>query len=96
KIIEDVGAKNLKLMFDCYHVGRTEGDVIAQLKQLLPITGHIQFASVPDRGTPDHGDVDYRAVFSMLDAMGWGIPLGAEYKPQSETDASLAWMSALR
>jgi 2-dehydrotetronate isomerase len=96
KIIKDVGAKNLKLMFDCYHVGRTEGDVIAQLKQLLPITGHIQFASVPDRGTPDHGEVDYRAVFALLDEMGWDIPLGAEYKPQSVTEASLAWMSVLR
>jgi hydroxypyruvate isomerase len=96
KIIKDVGAKNLKLMFDCYHVGRTEGDVIAQLKQRLSITGHIQFASVPDRGTPDHGDVDYRAVFSLLDDMGWDSPLGAEYKPQSATEASLAWMSVLR
>jgi hydroxypyruvate isomerase len=95
EIIEAVGASNLKLMFDCYHVGRTEGDVITRLQDLLPIIGHIQFASVPDRGTPDHGEIDYRSVFSEVRALGWSAPLGAEYKPQGETDASLAWMSEL-
>ena len=29
-------APNLRLMFDCYHVGRTEGDVIARLHALCP------------------------------------------------------------
>ena len=94
-IIETVGAPNLKLMFDCYHVGRTEGDVITQLQDLLPTIGHIQFASVPDRGTPDHGEIDYRAVFSEIEVFGWSAPLGAEYKPQGDTDASLSWMSGL-
>lgn len=93
EIIRRVGAPNLKLMFDCYHVGRTEGDVISRLEDLFPIIGHIQFASVPDRGTPDHGEVDYREVFSKINALGWDTPLGAEYKPENETDASLNWMS---
>ena len=92
EIIEQVAAPNLKLMFDCYHIGRTEGDVIAQLKDLFPIIGHIQFASVPDRGTPDHGEVDYREVYAQIEALGWHSPLGAEYKPQGATDATLGWM----
>jgi 2-dehydrotetronate isomerase len=94
-IIDDVGEPNLKLMFDCYHVGSTEGDVIARLRKLLPIIGHFQFASVPDRGAPDHGEIDYRAVFSEIETLGWTMPLGAEYRPQGETDASLDWMSTL-
>ena len=55
RIAEDVGAPNLKIMFDCYHVTRTEGDVIARLDALLPIIGHVQFASVPERGPPGTG-----------------------------------------
>ncbi|MEM9788593.1 MAG: TIM barrel protein, partial [Pseudomonadota bacterium] len=54
-IIHAVGAPNLKLMFDCYHVGRTEGDVMTRLTDLQDIIGHIQFASVPTRGAPDQG-----------------------------------------
>ena len=91
-VIADVGRSNLKMMFDCYHVGRTEGDVLARLDKMLPLIGHIQFASVPDRGPPDQGELDYKAVFAHLDALGWTRPLGAEYRPRGGTAASLGWM----
>lgn len=93
-IISDVGAANLKLMFDCYHVGRTEGDVTTRLRTLLPIIGHIQFASVPDRGQPDRGELDYQSVFSEIRALGWTRPLGAEYRPAKATEDTLAWMKS--
>lgn len=95
-IIEDVGASNLRLMFDCYHVQLMEGDVSNKLEQLLPFIGHIQFASVPDRGAPDHGELSYDDVFSVIDGLGYSAPLGAEYKPGGPTDATLEWMKALR
>ncbi|MCL4144081.1 UNVERIFIED_CONTAM: hypothetical protein GTU68_000715 [Idotea baltica] len=93
-IIKEVAAPNLKLMFDCYHVGRTEGDVVGRLRDLLPFIGHIQFASVPDRGIPDHGEVDYQKVFAEIAALGWIKPLGAEYKPIGDTAATLHWLDA--
>ena len=96
RVIADVGADNLKLMFDCYHVGRTEGDVIARLRALFPLIGHIQFAAVPDRGAPDHGEVDYASVFAESTALGWDAPLGAEYKSGTDTDATLGWLAKLR
>lgn len=91
-IIEEVCQPNLKLMFDCYHVGRTEGDVIRELNAALPLIGHIQFAAVPDRGAPDHGDLEYSAVFAEIDRLGWTRPLGAEYRPVGPVEASLGWM----
>ena len=94
-IIEDLALPGVKLMFDCYHVGRTEGDIVTRLRDLLPVIGHIQFASVPDRGPPDRGEVDYRYVFRASEALGWERPLGAEYRPAGETGASLGWMRDL-
>lgn len=94
-IINDVGASNLKLMFDCYHVGRTEGDLITRLRALKSDIGHIQFASVPDRGPPDRGEINYAAVFESISEMGWSAPLGAEYKPGGDTDQTLDWMTSL-
>lgn len=91
-IIDEVAAPNLALMFDCYHVGRTEGNVMTHLAELLPIIGHIQFASVPDRGTPDHGEIDYQTVFSAIRDLGWTKPLGAEYKPVGKTEETLQWL----
>jgi hydroxypyruvate isomerase len=95
-ILSELDLPGVKLMFDCYHVGRTEGDIVTRLKTLAPIVGHIQFASVPDRGAPDRGELDYRYVFAKIAAMGWPHPLGAEYKPGGATDDSLGWMSSLR
>ncbi|MGB7240660.1 MAG: TIM barrel protein [Sulfitobacter sp.] len=91
-IIERVGASNLKLMFDCYHVGRTEGDLLTRLKNLGDLIGHIQFASVPDRGAPDHGEINYPWLFAQIDKLGWGMPLGAEYKPGQATEDTLHWL----
>ena len=94
-LIEEVGAPNLRLMFDCYHVQLTEGDVVRRLEKLLPLIGHIQVASIPDRGTPDHGELNYPHIWQVLDRLGWDRPIGAEYKPTGDTDASLRWLSAV-
>ncbi|MEO0371567.1 MAG: TIM barrel protein, partial [Pseudomonadota bacterium] len=94
QIIETLALPNLKLMFDCYHVGRNEGDVMTRLTDLLPITGHIQFASLPDRGPPDRGELNYRAIFDHIASLGWDRPLGAEYRPPA--DQSTDWMKILK
>ncbi|WP_299405801.1 TIM barrel protein [uncultured Roseobacter sp.] len=95
-IIEAVGADNLKLMFDCYHVQLMEGDLSHRLDALLPIIGHIQFASVPDRGTPDHGEVNFDHIFEVIAGLGYDRPLGAEYKPTAPTEQTLSWMQSLK
>ena len=68
-------------MFDCYHIQIIEGDVCRRLAALLPLVGHIQIASVPDRGTPDHGELDYGHVLARVAELGWAGPIGAEYLP---------------
>jgi len=93
RLIETLGAPNLKLMFDCYHVQLMEGDVSNRLKKHLAHIGHIQFASVPDRGAPDHGELFYPYLFATIEKLGYDAPLGAEYKPTGSTDESLGWMT---
>ncbi|MCV2875041.1 TIM barrel protein [Rhodobacteraceae bacterium XHP0102] len=95
-IIEEVAAPNLRLMFDCYHVQLMEGDLTHRLSRLLPYIGHIQFASVPDRGTPDEGELNYAHIFAHIRRLGWVQPLGAEYKPKTDTDLTLDWLKTHR
>ncbi|MBV2143034.1 TIM barrel protein [Falsochrobactrum sp. TDYN1] len=95
-IIEELGAPNLKLMFDCYHIQIMEGDISKRLEALLPHIGHIQIAAVPDRGEPDHGELDYRHILRLLASIGYERPVGAEYRPAGSTDAGLSWMKELR
>ncbi len=73
-----------------------QGDLTHRLSNLLPIIGHIQFASVPDRAAPDHGEVNYAHIFAHIQSLGYKGPLGAEYKPGGDTDATLGWLKTFR
>ena len=95
-IIETLDAGNLRLMFDCYHVQRTEGDVTTRLRDLMPFIGHVQFAGAPARGRPDEGELDYAHVFRVIADLGWPHPLGAEYRPGGPTGETLGWMERYR
>lgn len=95
-VIREVDKPNLKLMFDCYHVQIMEGDVTRRLEALLPLIGHIQIASVPDRGKPDHGELDYDYVLSRIAELDWVHPVGAEYLPESGAHPDMAWMARHR
>ncbi len=95
-IIREVGKSNLRLMFDFYHIQILEGDVTRRFEAMLPLIGHVQIASVPDRGAPDHGELDYKYVLSLVAALGWSHPIGAEYLPKNKTTPDMSWLAQYR
>jgi len=95
EIIGKVGRPNIKLMFDCYHVGSGQGDILPRLKALLPVIGHIQIAAVPSRAEPDEGEIAYDRVLAAIDALGYAGWIGCEYKPRGNTDDGLVWFDRL-
>jgi hydroxypyruvate isomerase len=90
-IIAEAGEPNLGLQFDIYHRHIMEGGVIGALKEFGNLARHYQCAGPPDRGEPDAGELDYREIFEMIDASGYGGWIGCEYKPRGETKAGLVW-----
>ncbi len=93
-IISRLNDPALKLMFDCYHLQIMEGDLSRRLQKCLPVIGHIQFASVPERKDPSQGEVNYDHLFAHIDRLGYKAPLGAEYKPGGKTEPTLGWLNA--
>lgn len=87
----EVDRENIKLMFDVYHVGVAEGDILMKLEQYLPHIGHIQIAAVPSRAEPDEGEVSYTAVLKKIKDLGYQGWIGCEYKPRSIVENGLAW-----
>ena len=92
-VMAEADRPNIRLMFDAYHVGRTEGDVLAELERHSSRIGHVQIAAVPTRAEPDEGTFDYRAFLTRLAALDYQGWVGAEYKPRAGTDAGLGWLS---
>lgn len=96
-LIERVGAPNLGLQFDFYHVQIMEGDLARRLAAALPRIGHVQFADNPGRGQPGSGEIRFEFLFAELDRLGYAGWVGAEYRPAGgDTLASLAWLHAAR
>lgn len=101
-VIATVDADNVRILLDCFHTQLTEGqgnvgdraaNALAELcGRYLPMIGHIQIASVPERQEPDHGDVDYTRFLSLIDDLGYDGYVGAEYHPAGRTDDGLDWM----
>lgn len=92
-----VGADNLKIMFDCYHMQIMGGDLLKRATGALDRIGHIQIAAVPDRGEPDGGEIDYRWLIPALLDAGYQGHIGAEYKPRTgDTASGLGWMDSYR
>jgi 2-dehydrotetronate isomerase len=91
-IVAEIGHPALRIMFDCYHVGRIGADVLATLRAHWALIGHIQFAAVPSRAEPDEGEIDYPALFVTLDRMGYQGWLGAEYRPRGRTEDGLGYL----
>ena len=93
-LIAELGLPNLKLQYDIYHRQILHGDVMKSLEALLPVTGHVQTASVPKRNEPGTGELDDWRIFRHLDALGYDGYVGCEYRPAGKTLDGLGWMKA--
>ncbi|GBD42675.1 Putative hydroxypyruvate isomerase YgbM [bacterium HR40] len=96
RIIERVGADNLRLQLDLYHCQIMEGDLSMHIREYLPFIGHIQIAGVPGRHEPDIGEINYAWLFDLLDELGYTGWVGCEYRPAHETEAGLGWFARWR
>ncbi len=90
--VDETNAAHVKLQFDVYHRQILHGDVIMALRQMAPVIGHIQIASVPDRHEPMTGELEDRRIFAEIDAIGYEGYVGCEYRPAGRTEDGLGWL----
>jgi len=105
RIVQALGAPNLKVQMDLYHCQIVEGDVAMKLRQYLPTgrVGHIQIAGVPQRHEPDLGELHHPYLFEVIDELTaagqWSGWVGCEYRPARGavargTSDGLGWLKA--
>ena len=92
KILAELSLDNLYTQYDIYHrvsMGECVADFIHEHVDKI---GHIQFADCPGRHQPGTGLIDYKQIFSIIDASAYSGWVGAEYKPLGDTQNSLDWL----
>ncbi len=90
-IIDAVGAANLMLQYDVYHMQVMEGDLAPTIEAKLGRIGHMQIADTPGRHEPGSGEINYGFLFGHIDAVGYDGWIGCEYKPAATTVEGLGW-----
>jgi len=92
-IVAAANHPNLKVEYDVYHAQRTEGEIVATIRNNIAAIGHIQVADNPGRNEPGTGELNWPFIFAAIDGAGYDTRIGLEYKPSTErTEDSLGWM----
>jgi hydroxypyruvate isomerase len=93
-LIAELNIPNLKLQFDIYHCQIIHGDVTMRLREMMPLIGHVQIASIPSRNEPDGEELNYPFLFDELDRLGYQGFVGCEYNPRGKTTDGLGWFKS--
>lgn len=91
RLIADVASPHLGLQFDVYHAAMLGLDLAEHIKRHFPVIGHFQIAGHPGRGEPVDCDIDFQALFDLIDGLGYGGWIGCEYRPRGGTTDGLGW-----
>lgn len=81
-LVNQVGSKNFKLLFDVYHVQVMNGDVIRRIKQYKDIIGHYHTAGCPGRGEiDDTQEINYPPILKTIIDTGYEGYVAQEFIP---------------
>ncbi|HWC24143.1 MAG TPA: TIM barrel protein [Flexivirga sp.] len=78
-VIDSVGAGNIRLLADFYHLAVNGDDVAAVIAEHAQDFGHIQIADAPGRGAPGTGDLPLDTWIKAAQDGGYDGPIGLEY-----------------
>jgi hydroxypyruvate isomerase len=84
------------VLFDVYHIQRSEGDLIARIEAYADRFGHVQIADVPDRMHPGTGEVAFERVLPALERSGYRGYIGLEYRPSADPTETFQWLPTER
>jgi hydroxypyruvate isomerase len=85
EILERVESPYVKLLFDFIHLQLSEGNVLQNSGNNLPMLGHFHCGGIPGHDEPFHSELDYPYILHKLDEAGFSGFLGAEYAPTYES-----------
>lgn len=91
ELVKQVGSKNLKLLYDIYHMQVQEGDVIATIKESKDYIGHYHTAGVPGRHEIDDSqELYYPAIMKAILETGYKGYVAQEFTPKRKQLDTLA------
>jgi hydroxypyruvate isomerase len=88
-VIRGVDHPNIKALYDIYHGGIMEGNVIEKIRANIDCIGHFHAAGIPGRHEMVDGEQNYPVICRAIDAAGFDGYVGLEYTPLKDPHDSL-------
>jgi hydroxypyruvate isomerase len=96
ELINQVGSKNMKLLFDIYHVQIMNGDVIRRIRQYKDVIGHYHTAGNPGRQElDDEQEINYPPIMRAILKTGYTGYVAQEFIPTWEDKVQALRHSAM-
>jgi hydroxypyruvate isomerase len=84
EILDEVGSKNITILYDIYHMQIEEGDLINTIVKNIDRISHIHCAGHPGRAELDSGEINYLEIFHAVEKAGYKGYFGLEYFPKKD------------
>jgi hydroxypyruvate isomerase len=92
-----VNSPSCKILFDIYHMQRTEGNLIVNLDRCWEEIAYIQIGDNPGRKEPTTGEINYKNIFKHLHEKGYKGVMGMEHgNSQKGKEGELRLIAAYR
>jgi hydroxypyruvate isomerase len=91
-ICKGVNSPSCKLLFDMYHMQRTEGNIINNIDKTWNEIAYFQIGDNPGRNEPTTGEMNYKNIFKHIYNKGFRGVMGMEHgnsKPGKEGELAL-------
>jgi hydroxypyruvate isomerase len=88
-LLREVAGKNVKMLYDVFHVQIMTGNILASLQEYIEYIGHIHISGIPGQHEPAEGELNLPLILKKLDEIGYRGYYGLEYYPLKEVVPSL-------
>lgn len=96
-VCKAVQSPSCKILYDIYHMQRTEGDLIKTMDRCWDEIAYIQIGDNPGRKEPTTGEINYKNLFKHLHQKGYKGVMGMEHgNSQPGKEGELALIKAYR
>ncbi len=89
EIVNAVGSKNVKILFDIYHQQVTEGNLINNIIKYRDQIAHFHMADLPDRCEVGTGEINYPNVLKAIESTNFKGCVGIEFFPKNQNHAEV-------
>lgn len=96
-VCKAVKSPSCKILYDIYHMQRTEGDLIKTIDRCWDEIAYVQIGDNPGRKEPTTGEINYKNLFKHLHKKGYKGVMGMEHgNSKGGKEGELALIAAYR